>query len=66
MQKEEGSAKEEVLSPALKQTLLWRLPPFLILNLKRFMQTYAKNKASTRKNARFVTFDLTLDLADVC
>ena len=61
-QKEEA-VRAEVRSPAIKQTLLWALPRFLVLNLKRFTQTV---RGRMRKVDKFVTFPLKLDLSPFC
>ena len=61
-QKEEA-VRAEVRSPAIKQTLLWALPRFLVLNLKRFTQTV---RGRMRKVDKFVTFPLRLDLSPFC
>lgn len=53
----------EVRSPATKQVLLWALPPVLVLNLKRFMQT---ERGRMRKNDRHIAFPAELDLAPFC
>eukprot|EP00802_Teleaulax_amphioxeia_P005817 Tamp_05821.p1 GENE.Tamp_05821~~Tamp_05821.p1 ORF type:complete len:742 (+),score=154.46 Tamp_05821:524-2749(+) len=60
---DEDRVRAEVKSPALKQTLFWKLPPFLVLNLKRFLQTM---RGRMRKVDRVVKFPLSLDLGPFC
>ena len=61
--RKEEAVRAEVKSPALKQTLLWALPRFLVLNLKRFTQTV---RGRMRKNDKFVKFPIRLDLSPFC